>query len=374
MESQEILEVRNAVRKFCEREVIPQQKAMDNNPTLCRELMQKLGETGFLAPTIPEEYSGMGASLQIGTVISEEIVRGNPSLALSVGAHSILSANTILQFGSEDQKRKYLPKMARGELIGAWGVTEPAAGSDVQGMQATAKKQGDGFVLKGNKTFITNAPIADVVVAFAKTDPKSISGFVLEKKTVGLTLGKAIEKFGMEGSPTGDVFMENVSVGKDALIGKEGEGFKQIAAIFNYERIWGATLATGTIKHCLNTALKYASTRKAFGQAILDYQAIQLKISQMYAHLTATEAMMKELCSYPMTEPDFHMKIAASKILYSKWAVDACSETMQILGGLGYTTESDIGRFLRDVKLMEIGGGTTDIQHLIVARGLIKQM
>ena len=375
IESQ-IEQIRDTLRKFCAQEVIPKRKDMDRDPQICKSLIQQLGKMGFLAPMLPEEYGGMDLSHQTVVLFYPEIIRANPSLGLSVAAHSLLCASSILLFGSNQQKSQYLPKLARGEQIGAWAVTEPGAGSDVNSIQASAKQNGDTFILNGNKTFITNAPIADVLIVYVKTDtaaPNNISGFILERGMPGVSLSKPMDKFGMEGSPTGDIFMDNVKVPKSLLLGKMGEGFRQITAGFNHERMYAAPAAATIMRHCLETAMKYAAQRQAFGKSIIEFQAIQLKIARIYAQMIMTEAAVNQLFHSPMDTPDFHLKVSAVKIFSTQWAVEACLDTMQILGGLGYTRDCDIERFMRDAKLFEIGGGTTDIQHLIIFKGLIKQ-
>jgi len=376
MEHEQLETIIDSLRKFCEKEVIPKRDEMDENPKLCKSIMKKLGKLGFLAPMVPEEYGGMGMSHGDVSSILGEVMRSNPSLGLSVAAHSLLCVNTILTYGSDEQKSRYLPKLTSGEWLGAWGVTEPGAGSDVNGIQAAGRKVKSKYVLKGNKTFITNSYIADVLVVYVKTANSSksdITGFILERDFAGLTLGKPMAKFGMEGSPTGDIFMENVEVDESQMIGETGSGFKQITNGFNHERLYAAPASAAIMRHCIDTAMKYASQREAFGKPILEYQAIQLKIAKIYAQVQMVEATARELFRLPMNDPEFHMKVSGLKIFATQWAVQACLETMQILGGLGYTRESDIGRFMRDAKLFEIGGGTTDIQHLIIFKGLMKK-
>ena len=369
-------DIQATLKKFYRQEVLPLRDEMDQNPEVCRQLMKRLGGLGYLTPDFPEEYGGLGGTRELRAMMGTEACRISPSLSLSIGAHGLLCGGTIAAFGSKEQKERYLPKLASGEFIGAWGVTEPGAGSDVGGMATLATLKGEHYLLKGNKTFITNAPICDVVVVFAKTgqDANTITGFILEKGQEGLAFGKAIGKFGMEGSPTGDLYLDNVKVARSHVLGEPGSGFKQIKAIFNNERMYAGCAAIAVMEHCLETSLKYASQRKAFGEPIMAYQAIQLKIAQIYAKISMTEAAAKELYGMSEDDPRFHMKASALKIFASQWAVESCSETMQVLGGLGYTKESDIGRFLRDSKLYEIGGGTSDIQHLIIFKGLAKSL
>jgi alkylation response protein AidB-like acyl-CoA dehydrogenase len=367
-------EILRTARKFYDNEVIPKREEMDGDPALCRSLLKRMGTLGLLIPSLPTEYGGLDLSRYDRTRLSAVGSAGNPSLSLSVGAHGLLCSGTILYFGSKEQKDRYLPKLVAGELIGCWGVTEPDAGSDVGSMRASAVLKGDHYVLNGNKTFITNAPICDVAVVFAKVgdSPKGITGFILEKGMKGLSFGKPMKKYGMEGSPTGDIYLENVTVPRSQRIGEEGEGFAQIKKIFNNERLFLGGSTIGIMRHCLQTAIKYASTRKTFGQPILNYQAVQLKIAEIYSRIAMVELALKTLCDIPEDAPEFHMKASALKIFASRWAVETCSDTMQLLGGLGYTREMDIERFLRDSKLYEIGGGTTDIQLLIIFKGLLK--
>lgn len=364
-----------ALRKFCEREVAPHAMAVDHRERSLWESYRALGKAGLLAPHYPEAYGGGGGDLTTLAILMSELGRACGSTALSVGASVVLGGNSILRYGTEEQRKKYLPRIAKGELITCLGLTEPGAGSDVMSMSTRATREGDTWVLRGQKTFITNAPDADLFLIFAVTGEekgrKLMGEFLVEKGAPGLSTGKPMAKYGMRGSPTAEIHLEDVRVPASAVLGDPKRGFSQAMVPLTSERALALALAIGVLDGVLERCVRYAGVRVQFGKPIAAFQAIQFKLARMKADILVLTAMLREVLSGLESGRDVRSLVSAGKILAGELAVRGTLEAMQVFGGYGYIEESEIERAVRDVKLLEIGAGTTEVQLLIIAKELL---
>lgn len=369
--------IQETVRDFAQSRLAKVAEKMDKEDYWPHDLFQELGELGLLAPTVPEEYGGAGADYIVQAIILEELAKVSPAFSLSIGAHSNLVLDNIRRNANHDQKAKYLPKLCSGEWIGSLCLTEPGHGSDALGMETTARREGDHYVLNGSKTFITNAPLAQLGIVYAKTRPdlgaKGISAFLVELDAEGVSRGKAMDKMGMRGSKTGELFFDEVKVPAENLMGVENEGRKIVMSGLSAERATLAAISVGISQRAGEIALNYSLEREQFGQKIANFQMIQDKLAQMYVEAKASRLLvywaLKEI------ERDHKANVpAAASILYAaekstKIALDA----IQVLGGYGYMREYEVEKFARDAKLLEIGAGTSEIRKLIIAKELIRK-
>lgn len=366
------------LRRFCDREVAPFAAKVDRGEHSVWEAYRKLGRAGLLAPTYPEEYGGAGGDLTMLALQMLELGRACPATALSTGASIMLGGATIARFGTEAQKARWLPPIAAGEHVACLGLTEPGAGSDVMSLTTRAERDGEGWILNGRKTFITNASDADVFVIFAATGEqdgrKTLGTFVLEKGAPGLTPGKPMAKMGMRGSPTCEIALENVRAGPDAVLGDPTRGFAQAMWPLTHERAMAPALAIGVLEWCLERCLRYATERIQFGRPIAAFQAIQFKLARMFADLTIAKATLRAVIEELESGRDARKEVSAGKIFAGEIAVRHTLEAIQILGGYGYMEEYEVERALRDVKLLEIGAGTTEVQLLVIAKELLGEM
>jgi alkylation response protein AidB-like acyl-CoA dehydrogenase len=323
----------------------------------------------------PEELGGAGLSELDAVVIIEELARVDPSVALIVASHNSLCTGHIMLFGTEEQKKRYVPDLASGRALGAWGLTEPGSGSDSGAMRTTARREGEDWILDGGKTFITQGSVASTYVIMAMTDPsmgkKGISAFVLERGTEGFSIGKKENKLGMRSSDTATLVFENVVIPGANLLGKPGEGFRQALGVLDGGRIGIAALSVGIAQGALDASLKYAKERVQFGRPIGDFQAIQWKLADMATEIQAARILTHRAAwlksrSQPHTLPACHAKYFASEA-----AVRATNDAVQIHGGYGYIKEYPVEKLYRDAKLMTIGEGTSEIQKLVIARQLL---
>lgn len=368
-ESEMIIE---AVREFAQREILPNIMEWDENQYFPVDLFRKMGEMGLMGVIVPEEYGGAGLSYYDYVDIIDQISQIDPSIGLSIAAHNSLCTNHILQFGSDSQKQKWLPKLASGKAIGAWGLTEHNTGSDAGGMSTTAVKDGDQWVINGAKNFITHAISGDVAVVMTRTGekntPRNATAFVLEKGMPGFYAGKKENKLGMRASETAELIMDNVRVPDANRLGEVGEGFKQALSILDGGRISIAALALGTAKGAYNAALKYSKERKQFGQSIFDFQAINFKLAEMNTKIKASELLIKEACRLKINNQKMTKEGAMAKYFASETSVEIATDAVQIFGGYGYSKDFPVEKFYRDSKLCTIGEGTTEIQKLVIAR------
>jgi len=362
---------RDAVRRFCEREVAPHAIAVDRGERSIWDSYRALGKAGLLAPIYPEAYGGGGGDLTMLAIFMAELTRACASTALSCGASTMLGGGTLLKYGTEEQRRKYLPPLARGETIACMGLTEPGAGSDVMSISTRAVREGDTWLLRGQKTFITNAPVADLYVIFARTSEKTLGTFLVDKGTPGLSTGRPMAKLGMRGSPTSEITLEDVRIPAANVVGDPTKGFAQAMWPLAHERALAPAMAIGILQGCLERCIRYAGTRVQFGKPIGAFQAIQFKIARMYMDLTLLTANLHAVIEGLEAGRDMRNEIGAGKVFAGEAAVRGALEAIQIFGGYGYIEESEVERALRDAKLLEIGAGTTEVQLHIIAKSLL---
>ncbi len=373
---EELTLVKESARNFANTYIKPNIMTWDESQKFPIELFKNLGDHGFMGILVPEEYGGSGLSYQEYITILDEISKVCGSIGLSVAAHNSLCTNHILSFGNEDQKRRYLPKLATAEWIGAWGLTEPGSGSDAGGMNTTAVQDGDYFVLNGDKTFITHAISGDVAVVMARTgekgDKKGISAFIIEKGTPGFTAGAKMDKLGMRASETGSLFFDNCRIHKDQLIGEIGDGFVQALKLLDGGRISIAALSLGIARGAYECALKYANEREQFQTKIFDFQAVGFTLADMATKINASELLIRQAADLKDHGKKVTKEGAMAKLFASETAVEVSNEAVQILGGYGFTKDFPAEKFFRDAKLCTIGEGTSSIQRMVIAREIKK--
>ncbi len=369
--------IRQTVRDFAEGVVEPQAAHIDKTQEFPIETFKQMGEMGLLGIPIPEKYGGAGLDYLSYAITVEEIARVCGSTALSLAAHTSLVCLPLSNFGSEEQKQKYLTRVASGECLGAYGLTEPNAGSDSGGTETKAEFKGDKWILNGSKIFITNANYAQIYIATARTGAKDagtkgISAFIFERETPGFTLGAKDEKLGMRGSDWGTLQFQDAEIPKDNLMGEDGQGFKYFMKTLDSGRISIGALGVGIAQGCLDKALQYSKERKQFGQAISNFQAIQFMLSDMAMEIEAARHLVYHAARLRDAGKPFGTEAAMAKLFASEVASRAANKAVQIHGGYGYTKDFQVERYLRDAKLCEIGEGTSEIQRIVIARSLLK--
>jgi isovaleryl-CoA dehydrogenase len=372
--SEELGLLRETVHQFATREIAPRAAAIDQDNQFPEDLWEKMGDLGLLGITIPAQYGGSDMGYLAHAIAMEEISRASASVGLSYGAHSNLCLNQIKINGSETQRDHYLPKLCSGEHIGALAMSEPGAGSDVVSMRLRADRQGESYVLNGNKMWITNGPDADVYVIYAKTDPdagsKGITAFIVERNTAGFSRSPKLDKLGMRGSNTCELVFEDCVVPASAILGEEGAGVKVLMSGLDYERAVLSGGPVGILQACLDVVLPYVHEREQFGQPIGEFQLIQGKLADMYARCSASRAYLYAVCE-ALDRGQQSRKDAAAVILYTaEAATQSALDAIQLLGGNGYINDYPTGRLLRDAKLYEIGAGTSEIRRMLVGREL----
>jgi len=375
-EDQKLL--RRSVRAFAETEIRPHVREWDEQQHFPSELVSRLAELGLLGIQIPEEYGGAGMSAVDYCIAIEELARVDPGVALSVAAHNGLCSAHIFMFGSEPQKQKFLAPLARGEKIGAWGLTESTSGSDAAGMRTTAVRAGACWILNGSKTFTTHGRVGDTLVVMAVTNRaagrKGVSAFIVERGTKGLSAGKKEDKLGMRASDTSEVLFDQCTVPADHLLGDEGQGFVNTMQVLDAGRIGIAALSVGLAQGAFEAALGYAQERKAFGRPIGAFQALQWKLADHATRIEAARlltyraAHLKDVDRGARTT----MESSMAKLYASEIAVRVAEDCVQIHGGYGFVKDYPAEKFFRDVKLTTIGEGTSEIQRLVIARELLK--
>src|SRR5580700_5338541 len=374
--TQEQNQLRKSIREFADAEIRPHVMEWDESQTFPLDVFRSLGRLGVLGAVFPEELGGAGYNYVDYSILMEEIARVDPSIALSVAAHVSLCTNHIYLAGNREQHLRYLPKLASGEWIGCWSLTEPEAGSDAGGTRSTAVREGDGWVLNGGKTFTTNAHIADVCVAMAVTDRAAsshgISAFILESDTPGFKVGKKENKLGMRCSPTGEVLFSDCRLPAAQLCGKRGEGFVDSLRILDGGRISIAALSVGLAQGAYEAALKYSKQRKQFSRFISEFQAIQHKLADMATEIDAARLLTLRAAWLKDSGASVNKESAMAKLYASEAAVRVANEALQIHGGYGFIKDYPVEKFYRDVKLCTIGEGTSEIQRLVIARQLLK--
>ena len=370
-------QLRNMVREFATSEIGPHVSEWDENQTFPLDAVKQAGALGLLGAIFPEELGGAGLNYVEYAIIIEELARVDPSFALIVAAHNSLCTNHIFLAGNEEQKQRYIPKLATGEWIGCWSLTEPEAGSDAAGTRSTAALQNGCWVLNGGKTFTTNAHYADVCVAMCVTDRRAsqhgISAFILENGVSGFRVGKKENKLGMRSSATGEVIFSDCRLPPQQLLGKAGEGFVDSLRVLDGGRISIAALSVGTAQGAYEAALKYSKQRKQFGRFISEFQAIQHKLADMATSIEASRLLVFRAAAMKDAGDRVTKESSMAKLFASEIAVRVCDEALQIHGGYGFIKEYGVEKFYRDVKLCTIGEGTSEIQRLVIARQLLKE-
>jgi len=365
-----------SLREFCEEKVKPFARAWDHEERFPAEVVKELGELGALGILVSEEFGGAGMDSLAVAVAVEEVARFDGSLALTVASHNGLGTSHLRVFGSDAQRRRYLPKLASGEWLGAWGLTEPGSGSDAAGMKSTAVRKGDRWVLNGTKMFITQGTVGQVFVVLALTEPerrqKGITAFILERGMPGFSQRPIHGKLGMRSSDTGELVMENVEVEDTQRLGELGMGFVNTLQILDRGRITIGALSLGLARGALEESLAYARERKAFGKPIADYEAIRWMLADIKTELEAARLLVHRAATLADAGRPFTREASIAKLFASEVANRACNKAVQIHGGYGYTREFPVERYLRDAKLCEIGEGTSEVQRTVIARELLK--
>jgi len=372
----EQLQLKKSVREFAEREIAPHVMEWDEAGEFPLATIKELGKLGLMGIIFPPEYGGAGMGYVEYVTAIDELSRVDGSVGIIVAAHTSLCSNHIFLAGSEAQKKKYIPKLASGDFIGAWGLTEPSSGSDAGSARMTAARKKDGYVLNGTKTFITNGHYADVLVVIAITDRTAhthgLSAFVVEKDTKGFRPGKKENKLGLRASDTSELIFEDCFVPAENLVGKEGDGFIDAMRVLDGGRISIAALSLGMAQGAYEAALKYSKQRRQFGKPISDFQAIQWKLADMATETEAARLLTMRAASMKDAGMKTTLESSMAKLYASEVAVRCANEGVQIHGGYGFIKDYPAEKFYRDVKLCTIGEGTSEIQRLVIARQIIK--
>ena len=374
--SDEQLQLKKMVRDFAEREIAPNVMKWDEPGTFPLETVKELGKLGLMGTIFPVEYGGAGMGYAEYVTAIEELSRVDGSVGIIVAAHTSLCSNHIFVAGNEEQRRKYVPKLATGEFIGAWGLTEPGAGSDAGGARCSAVRRGKNWVLNGTKTFITNGHYADVAVVVAVTDKTAgthgLSAFVVEKGTKGFRAGKKENKLGLRASDTSELIFEDCEIPAENLLGYEGQGFVDAMKVLDGGRISIAALGLGMAQGAYEAALNYSKERKQFGQAISEFQAIAFKLADLATEIDAARLLTLRAATMKDAGMKTTLESSMAKLYTSEVAVRCANEGVQIHGGYGFIKDYPAEKFYRDVKLCTIGEGTSEIQRLVIARQILK--
>lgn len=370
-------QVAATARDFAEKKIRPHVMEWDENQTFPVEVFKEMGRLGLMGVLVPEKYGGSGLSYFEYSAVIQEIAKVDGAIGLSLAAHNSLCSGHIMAFGTEEQKQKYLTKLATAEYIGAWGLTEPGTGSDAGNMQCTAVKDKDGWVINGTKTWITHGKSGDVAVVMCRTGAPhtkdNAAAFIVERGNPGFKRGKKENKLGMRASETAQMIFEDCHVPDSAMLGKPGEGFIQAMKVLDGGRISIAALSLGIAKGAFDAAVKYAKERHQFGKPISDFQGIAFKIADMQTQITASELLIDQACFKKINGEPVTQASAIAKYFASEAAVSIATEAVQIFGGYGYTKDYPVEKFYRDSKLCTIGEGTSEIQKIVIAREEFKK-
>ncbi len=366
--------LRDAVSSFASDEIAPNAADIDRNDAFSRDLWNKMGDMGLLGITVSEEFGGSGMGYLEHVLAVEEISRASASVGLSYGAHSNLCVNQLNRNGTQEQKEKYLPKLISGEHVGSLAMSEPGAGSDVVSMKLRAEKKGDRYVLNGTKMWITNAPDADVLLVYAKTDvnagPKGITTFLIEKDMPGFKVAQKLDKLGMRGSSTGELVFEDCEVPEENIVGQLNKGVHVLMSGLDYERTVLSGGPLGIMQACMDIVLPYIHEREQFGKPIGTFQLMQGKIADMYVNMNACRAYVYQVAQACDRGETTRQDAAGAILIAAEKATQMALDAIQILGGNGYINEYATGRLLRDAKLYEIGAGTSEIRRMLIGREL----
>ncbi len=368
--------IADMVRDFSEREIRPNIMEWDEKQEIPMSLFRKLGELGLMGVLVPQEYNGSGFGYHEYITAIAELSKVDPSVGLSMAAHNSLCTGHIMQFGNEEQKKKYLPKLATAEWIGAWGLTEPNTGSDAGNMRTVAEKDGDHYVINGAKNFITNGKSGDVAVVIARTgergDSHGMTAFIIEKGTPGFTPGRKENKLGMRGSETAELIFDNCRVPAENILGQVGDGFIQSLKVLDGGRISIAALSLGVAEGAYLASVQYAKERQQFNQPISKFQAISFKLADMATKIEAARLLTHQAGELKNQGKKVTQASAMAKYYASEIAVENANEAVQIFGGYGFTKDYPVEKFYRDAKLCTIGEGTSEIQKLVISREILK--
>jgi alkylation response protein AidB-like acyl-CoA dehydrogenase len=367
---------RRTAREFAEAEIAPVIARYDEAEEFPADLVRKLAELGFLGALFPAEYGGAGLDYVAYVLVVEELSRVDGSVGITMWAHNSLCANHIYTFGTEAQKHKYLPPLARGEVLGAWGLTEPGSGSDAAAMKTVATEEPDAYVLTGSKAFITNASVAGTAVVMARTDPaagaRGISAFILEREMPGFRPGQRYRKLGLHASDTAELILEGVRVPKANLLGEKNRGFAELKRVLEGGRIAMAAMAVGLAQGALDQAVTYAKERQAFGRPIGEFQGLQAMLADLATEIDAARLLTLRAAYGKDQGRNVMREASMAKVFASEVGMKCATKAVQIHGGYGYIREFPIERFFRDVKLCEIGEGTSEVQRMVIARSLLE--
>jgi alkylation response protein AidB-like acyl-CoA dehydrogenase len=368
--------MRREIRTFAAREIAPHVSAWDEASEFPADAIRKLGAMGYMGIIFPPEYGGAGLGYVDYVLAIEELSAVDGSVGITLAAHNSLGTNHIFLAGNEAQKQKYMPRLASGEWLAAWGLTEPGSGSDAGGARTSAVRHGDHYVLNGNKTFITNGHYADLAVVIAVTDRSKgthgLSAFIVEKGTKGFYPGKKENKLGLRASDTSELIFDNCEIPAENLLGAEGEGFVDAMRVLDGGRISIAALSLGIARGALDAALKYTKERRQFGKAIAEFQGIQWKLADMATELDAARLLTQRAAVLKDAGRKVTRESAMAKLYASEVAVRICNEAVQLFGGYGFIKDYPVEKFYRDVKLCTIGEGTSEIQRMVIAREILK--
>ncbi|MEM6652436.1 MAG: isovaleryl-CoA dehydrogenase [Pseudomonadota bacterium] len=369
--------IRDSVHAFAQNEIAPLAAEIDRTDVFPRHLLPKMGELGLLGITVEEDWGGAGLGYLEHVVAVEEISRASASVGLSYGAHSNLCVNQLRRWGNEDQKTRYLKKLVTGEHLGSLAMSESGAGSDVVGMKLRAERKGDRYVLNGTKMWITNAPDADTLIVYAKTEPekksRGITAFIIERDFAGFSVSQKLDKLGMRGSETGELVFEDCEVPEENIMGPLNEGVEVLMSGLDYERAVLSAGPSGIMQACLDIVVPYVHDRKQFGKSIGEFQLVQGKLADMYVQMNAAKAYVYAVAK-ACDRGETARKDAAGAILFaSETATRLALDAIQLLGGNGYINEYPTGRLLRDAKLYEIGAGTSEIRRFLIGRELFSE-
>ena len=371
--------LRREIRAFAAKEILPHVMEWDEHGDFPHEVVKKMGELGLMGVIFPEELGGSGMGYVEYVLAIEELSRVDGSVGIIIASHNSLCTNHIMLAGNDGQRKRWIPKLASGQWLGAWGLTEPGSGSDAGGMRTTAVRQGDNWVLNGSKTFITNASHANCAVVMTLTDKAKathggITGFVVERGTPGFRSGKKENKLGLRASDTGELIFEDCVIPAENMLGTEGSGFKDAMRVLDGGRISIAALSLGIARGALDAAMKYATQRRQFGKAISEFQAIQFKLATMATELDAAWLLTMRAAQMKDAGQNVTLESSMAKLYASEVACRICDEGVQIHGGYGFIKDYPAEKFYRDVKLCTIGEGTSEIQRIVIARELLKRM
>ncbi len=367
--------LQESVRAFVRKELAPVADRMDREDHWPTGVFRKMGEQGYLGVTVPTELDGAGIGYLAQAIVLEEIARVSPAFALSVGAHSNLCLDNLCRNANEEQRRRYVPPLAKGEKTGALALTEPNAGSDAVSLQTRAERKGNRYVLNGTKQFITNGPVADTLLVYAKTEPskgsRGISAFIVEKGYPGFSVSRKLDKMGMRGSPTGELLFDGVEVPAENLVGRENHGVEIVMSGLNVERAVLAAIPLGIMEECLELSTRYSREREQFRRKIGSFQLIQEKLANMYMQLEASRLLVYQALDSVGHDKRTGRPACAALTFASEASTRVALEAIQIHGGNGYMRDLPLERLMRDAKLLEIGAGTSEIRRLVIARELL---